>query len=526
MPDEKLQYELTFKTRAETAPVQALTASVRDLAAEAARTEAIKLGDKLGYLNAGFHDLDAAVTKTTASVKQHTRTQADSDAERARAIQTVRRIKQELAEEEVKLRQLGAANRAAAAGMNVAKGAGQNLSFQLQDIAVQLQSGTKLSTVLAQQLPQLFSGFGAKGAAVAAVASVGMLAYNLLTAKAATDEAKRAAGELADKLRELVGLKAEESASAYGESLERTARRMRDLAEIEGNRLGKLGEIAAAHKRVEEAQDAETEAYLRHYAATTGADVSKDLAALKQRDIQRDATAATEEQTRKVDEQRAAYAEANRQLDELKANAAEWEKQRQDLDTKASDLSKRADVAGRMGRVGEQGDLERELAQVMADAAKLDEILKSVPGRIEELTASAFKQASAIDDAMGTAKANIEAINAEASSKSTQAELDASLEKNRENTRKLVESIEGYKAETPVQKEAIEAINKAAADGVITAEESLKVSRSLETLMSNLSTAQGTNINVLGNLVAMVKKDREEMAALARQVEGMKNGVR
>jgi hypothetical protein len=50
----------------------------------------------------------------------------------------------------------------------------QNASFQLQDIAVQLQSGTRASTVFAQQLPQLLGGFGALGAVAGVLAGVGI----------------------------------------------------------------------------------------------------------------------------------------------------------------------------------------------------------------------------------------------------------------------------------------------------------------------------------------------------------------
>lgn len=50
----------------------------------------------------------------------------------------------------------------------------QNTSFQLQDMAVQLEMGTSLSRTLSQQLPQLAGGFGAVGAAVGVVAGVGI----------------------------------------------------------------------------------------------------------------------------------------------------------------------------------------------------------------------------------------------------------------------------------------------------------------------------------------------------------------
>jgi hypothetical protein len=65
----------------------------------------------------------------------------------------------------------------------------QNTSFQLQDIAVQLQGGTKASTVFAQQLPQLLGGFGALGAALGVVAGVGIPALAFAFASAG-DEAE------------------------------------------------------------------------------------------------------------------------------------------------------------------------------------------------------------------------------------------------------------------------------------------------------------------------------------------------
>lgn len=54
------------------------------------------------------------------------------------------------------------------------RGSIQNTSFQLQDLAVQMQMGTSASIALGQQLPQLLSGFGAVGAVVGLAAAVGI----------------------------------------------------------------------------------------------------------------------------------------------------------------------------------------------------------------------------------------------------------------------------------------------------------------------------------------------------------------
>lgn len=55
-----------------------------------------------------------------------------------------------------------------------AKGAVQNFGFQVQDLAVQIGSGTSASQALGQQLPQLLSGFGLVGMAAGTLAAVGL----------------------------------------------------------------------------------------------------------------------------------------------------------------------------------------------------------------------------------------------------------------------------------------------------------------------------------------------------------------
>lgn len=58
------------------------------------------------------------------------------------------------------------------AGGGALRGIGQ-ASLQFQDIAVQMQAGTKFSTIFAQQAPQLLSAFGPAGMIVGGVAAIG-----------------------------------------------------------------------------------------------------------------------------------------------------------------------------------------------------------------------------------------------------------------------------------------------------------------------------------------------------------------
>ena len=65
-------------------------------------------------------------------------------------------------------------------GFRAMRGATQQVSFQLQDIAVQAQSGTAGLTILAQQGPQLLSVFGPAGAVTGAFVAFGALIAGVL----------------------------------------------------------------------------------------------------------------------------------------------------------------------------------------------------------------------------------------------------------------------------------------------------------------------------------------------------------
>lgn len=73
------------------------------------------------------------------------------------------------------LQQLEKAGASAEKGVGSMRGAMQNLSYQLQDLAVQAQMGTSGLTILAQQGPQIASVFGPAGAAAGALIGIGAM---------------------------------------------------------------------------------------------------------------------------------------------------------------------------------------------------------------------------------------------------------------------------------------------------------------------------------------------------------------
>lgn len=85
-----------------------------------------------------------------------------------------------------------------------ARGNLQNVSFQLQDIFVQIAGGQGVTRALGQQLPQLLGGFGALGAGIGvAVAAMPLLIGYFTDAEKESDEFKKTLEALEAALRDL-----------------------------------------------------------------------------------------------------------------------------------------------------------------------------------------------------------------------------------------------------------------------------------------------------------------------------------
>lgn len=95
------------------------------------------------------------------------------------------------------MQQLEAQQQAVGRGGFAMAGGLQNVSFQMTDLIVQVQSGQAASVALAQQLPQLLGGFGAIGAVLGLAAAAAVPLISMLTS---TGEA---AGSLDDRLQQL-----------------------------------------------------------------------------------------------------------------------------------------------------------------------------------------------------------------------------------------------------------------------------------------------------------------------------------
>jgi hypothetical protein len=139
----------------------------------------------------------------------------------------------------------------------------QNMSFQLQDVAVQMASGTSASRALSQQLPQLLSGFGALGAVVGLAAAAGIPLISMLIG--AGDEAV----SLDDAIKGLT-----QASSDYRDAVESVLTPM-------GEMYAKFGQNAEAAREIQEVMLQLAKVRLSDSIAKVGQGVEDELGGLQ-----------------------------------------------------------------------------------------------------------------------------------------------------------------------------------------------------------------------------------------------------
>lgn len=520
---EKLQYELTFKTRKEGNGAEQTAAAVRDLRAEAERIEKLETPEKLGFIEAAYYDLDAAVTKTLATTRKEGVALGETDLQRAKAMQTVRRIREEMEKEEARLKALEVQQTKAAGNYKNLGGAAAMAAFQVQDAAIQLQAGVNWSTVIAQQLPQLLMIFGPGGAIAGGVIALGALAYKMATTVEGTEEATKAQQAYNDKLKELIDLKADQFASAYVDHLKNINTQLGMVADAEVKMLAARNQVAAQTRDAQSAQDDLLKSYLVYQQTVNGVDTSAEQKALQQRQLEREAENAIAAHNAKLEEQQAAYDAVLEKIRIVQESEKEMDAQRQALETKSSNLGADLRIANAAGNTGEAASIQQRLAETNRTVEELKEQIAGAPAEVERLSNLAHEMGIEIDTTRLTSASAIEKINADLEAKTGKAELDAAIEKNKETTNALGTAIDDFKAQTPVQQEAVKTIQAALEDGKISAQESAAVASALRTLLSTLTTQNESNRSTLNNLVAIVEANAAAQKATDQRVQALMN---
>lgn len=523
MAEEKLQYSVTFKTRAEGAGAQQTAAAVRDLRTETERLNALSTAEKVGFNTAAYYDLSESVSSATTATKVHYTAAKADDVQRARAIQTTRQLREEEAKRAAQLNALAAAAGTAGVSSRTMGARIQNTAFQVQDLGVQLAAGTSAATAFAQQLPQLLGGFGAGGAIAGGVVALGALAYKLSTAAANTEEAKIALEKYNEQLDELIAKKADEFVTAYALALDTAAERQNDLRDAEVAAISTAAEVEAANRRKQQAQDDLTLATLRYMEAMDGVDRSAEKAAVNRAEMEREAAAATEAQNDKLEESLKKFENIWARITEVRQATADWKEQIDELNVKAGELSKEQRVAEMLNQPGRAGNAAAELGRVRALIEEIERRVTASTAEIQSLTNAGFRAMQEVDAVRATTTANIGAINAELEAKVGQAELEQTVAKNQQLTGDLAKALADFQATTPAQAQAAADMAAAIADGKLTAQELAALSGQIVTLGPAFSQAIEANTAQVTNLIALVNDLKAKQQANEQKIADLKN---
>lgn len=197
---------------------------------------------------------------------------------------------------------MGGALGGLASRLSGARGQIQNVSFQLQDMAVQLGSGTAASVVFAQQGSQIASAFGPVGAVVGALAAVGipLLALAFSSASEEAAKLKSAADAQAESLENLraatESLRLERQMLTSGALLEDEQRQLNRIVELTKQRATLLAEIEKREVSIggKSAYYANAEAKARREAAQAEIDsIDAELKSLNNERLKKTAVEAT-----------------------------------------------------------------------------------------------------------------------------------------------------------------------------------------------------------------------------------------
>lgn len=277
-------YEALIRMRADTSEVKSakrdldnLTGSSRETKRQIEQTEAAV--DKTGRTMTEF---TGKTNQTTQAVKQNDSafdalglSAASASAQINRSATSFGRIGRNMSD-------LSSSARAASAGMEqagqnviqagsrfgAAKNATSQLSFQLQDVAVQAQAGTDAMIILGQQGPQIASIFGPGGAVVGSLLAFGALIVGVAMKMGATEKsAEELRNEIEDLGEEFRNLTAAQQAFVASQRVDRIKEmegQLRvlenELARTEISLTGAAGGMAMMAGGISAVSDADPEA--------------------------------------------------------------------------------------------------------------------------------------------------------------------------------------------------------------------------------------------------------------------------
>ena len=428
----------------------------------------------------------------------------------------------------------------------VVKGSGNmafaigNVGNQLQDIAIQAQSGTSAITILSQQGPQLLSGFGPQGAIAGAVLALGGLILSTMikstdAAKKAAEDAWTAADEFAQKTADAYKKAGGEDADKFITKAERIRDLVNESANAEIDLASQQRERIKAQGDLIKSQEDLAIASIKYLEATgqiTDAEsriveIQKQARAAQKETAIADIQASTSAAEIRYKTAQTLLSDAEEQKTRLQESINQLQIQQQTINRQAN-IARASDkgmVEAGLQKPGYQStatsQLENQLAKLEGSIAELQKQSDKAPEQVQKAIDNVYSTAQAFDTAQKGAAAQIQELEAKYNiTESTQA-LNQGVTAITEGVKTLKEDVDKIQPVTQQQIEAKNTIQSALADGKLTADELLKVGAALQVLMATLKSGQEGNASIIREMqatqLALINSNNALVAEANRQ---------
>lgn len=523
MADEKLQYELNFKTRAETAPVEEVTKKVRDLAFETERLQRLSAPEKVRFTEAAYYDLNSTLTTTTNTS--------------AKLVEKVE------------------------AGAKATKGHGlviQQAGYQVQDFAVQVAAGGNAVNALVQQGSQMAGVFGPGGAVIGALLALGGVAYQVFSA---TGDNAEGAAKKAEKLRDVAKEVADNVAAASAEDIDFALEAI-TLAKEEAERLRDVWKETNAARAAAETASLNNAEIIRRAMVQLRELQGQQIDQQKEIQAREEAEAAqrqlkarqeTDAANKRLDDAREEVAVAKEVFEkrtELVVKGAEdLQQARQTLEVRRAERDELQKLAkerialtdatlpdlltGRKPQSARDAekklntqDFQTELAVLEREIARLEDELRFGGELTQQLAGAARSFDSALrtaEDIAGAVANDLPRIQQTLEAADVSGTVGAAVASAEAVAAEVRAGVEGFEAVTEQQKQAKTDLQRLYSDGKITFDEIDKANAALRELVN---TANGEQLKTLLSITAALQTFSNELREVKRQVEGIRGQTR
>jgi len=414
------------------------------------------------------------------------------------------------------------------------------IGLQMQDVAVQAQMGTSAVTILAQQGTQIASIFGPQGAIVGALIGVGAVAakvfYDMAVAAAVTGEAMEDVGET---IKEAFSQNTTREIEDFNKSLSSQSQFAETLRQAEYSLYEARNLRAEADARLIGLQLKLDEASI-NYLSSTGQIVDKEkaLLAVRTQAAEAEKKASIEAELARVENARKKYNFFVAQTDSVLADQAKAEKRLAELEARQAQLS--SDVTFRRGqdqaaiKAGAQKEdyvnpqttlIEEQLNAVTKQIQDVNNTLRKIPDRINEISQGSIAVATEVDLAIQESQTKINEINQKFNLTAKAQALGAATESITKGAAEIFKRVDEIEAITPLEQQAKEAIKQATGDLKITATEQSAISANLKILTGSLKTGQEENLKTLRDLLTINDTIGTKMQQMSNEISGLKQKI-